>query len=80
VQVGIRPEHMVAGGPPLAATCQAVERLGAVSYLFARLGDGTPVTAQVDATLASTPPGATVVLAPDLAHALVFAADGARLR
>jgi lactose/L-arabinose transport system ATP-binding protein len=79
VQVGFRPEHMVAGGPDLPATCEAVERLGAVSYLYARLADGTPVTAQVDAALAASHPGAAVTLTPDPARALIFAADGARL-
>ncbi|MBS3980990.1 MAG: TOBE domain-containing protein, partial [Rhodobacteraceae bacterium] len=79
VQVGLRPEHMVASGPAIAATCEAVERLGAVSYLYARLADGTQVTAQVDAALAVTSPGAAVTLTPDPARALVFAADGARL-
>lgn len=79
VQVGLRPEHMsVAGGAPLTVTCETIERLGAVSYLYGRLGDGTPVTAQVDHSLAATATGAQVTLTPDITRAFLF--DGAGLR
>ncbi|WP_434622210.1 ABC transporter ATP-binding protein [Tabrizicola sp. M-4] len=79
VQLGLRPEHMsVAGGTPLTVTCDTIERLGAVSYLYGRLGDGTAVTAQVDHSLAATATGAQVALSPDVTRAFLF--DGAGLR
>jgi lactose/L-arabinose transport system ATP-binding protein len=80
VQLGLRPEHMsVAGGVPLPAICETIERLGAVSYLYARLTDGTSVTAQVDHGLAATATGAQVGFTPDASRALLFDASGQRI-
>jgi lactose/L-arabinose transport system ATP-binding protein len=80
VQLGLRPENMaVTGGVPLPAICETIERLGAVSYLYARLADGTTVTAQVDHGLAKTATGAQVGLAPDASRALLFDASGRRI-
>lgn len=80
VQLGLRPEHMsVAGGVPLPAICETIERLGAVSYLYARLTDGTSVTAQVGHGLAATATGAQVGFTPDASRALLFDASGQRI-
>ena len=47
VTLGIRPEHLAAG-PGAPVQVQASERLGGVTYAYARLGDGQPVTVQLD--------------------------------
>ena len=47
VTLGIRPEHLAAG-PGAPVQLQASERLGGVTYAYARLGDGQPVTVQLD--------------------------------
>jgi len=47
VTLGIRPEHLAAG-PGAPVQVQASERLGGVTYAYARLADGQPVTVQLD--------------------------------
>ena len=80
VLLGLRPEHMaVAGGVPLMAICETIERLGPVSYLYGRLADGTAITAQVDYALAGTASGAQIALAPDAARAFLFDDAGRRI-
>ncbi|MFZ1660821.1 MAG: sn-glycerol-3-phosphate ABC transporter ATP-binding protein UgpC [Paracoccaceae bacterium] len=47
VTLGIRPEHLVAG-PGAPVQVQASERLGGVTYAYARLADGQNLTVQLD--------------------------------
>jgi lactose/L-arabinose transport system ATP-binding protein len=80
VQLGLRPEHLaLAGGVSVTVTCETIERLGAVSYLYGCLPDGTPITAQIDQHLAMTAPGAEVSLAADADRALLFDSSGQRI-
>ncbi|HQU67386.1 multiple sugar transport system ATP-binding protein [Defluviimonas denitrificans] len=47
VTLGIRPEHLAAG-PGAPVQVQASERLGGVTYAYARLPDGQSLTVQLD--------------------------------
>ncbi|MBP9049410.1 MAG: sn-glycerol-3-phosphate ABC transporter ATP-binding protein UgpC [Tabrizicola sp.] len=47
VTLGIRPEHLMAG-PGAPAKVQASERLGGVTFAYARLEDGQNLTVQLD--------------------------------
>jgi ABC-type sugar transport system ATPase subunit len=47
VTLGIRPEHLAAG-PGAPVQVQASERLGGVTYAYARLPDGQNLTVQLD--------------------------------
>ena len=47
VTLGIRPEHLVAG-PGASVEVQASERLGGVTYAYARLPDGQTMRAVND--------------------------------
>jgi multiple sugar transport system ATP-binding protein len=47
VTLGIRPEHLTAGSGA-ALMVEATERLGGVTYAYARLADGQRITAQLD--------------------------------
>jgi multiple sugar transport system ATP-binding protein len=76
VTLGIRPEHIFPDiNGPIAAEVQTVEDLGAYSYAYAALADGTLVTVQL-------PPTHTVVLdqllrlSLDPAHAFLFDGSG----
>ena len=76
-ELGVRPESLtvVAKGGETSATATVVERLGERTLIYARLADGTQVTAQ-DRGLSSVEPGSTVQLEFDTAALHLFAADG----
>ena len=76
-EIGVRPESLtvVAQGGETSATAVVVERLGERTLIYARLADGTQVTAQ-DRGLSSVEPGNTVQLKFDTAALHLFAADG----
>ena len=76
--LGIRPEHLAAG-PGAPVQLQASERLGGVTYAYARLGDGQPVTVQLDGEHDfAADGGLTVQPQPSRAH--LFSGDsGLRL-
>ncbi len=78
VTLGIRPEHLAAG-PGAPVQVQASERLGGVTYAYARLGDGQPVTVQLDGEHDfAADGGLTVQPRPSRAH--LFSGDsGLRL-
>jgi ABC-type sugar transport system ATPase subunit len=78
VTLGIRPEHLAAG-PGAPVQLQASERLGGVTYAYARLGDGQPVTVQLDGEHDfAADGGLTVQPQPSRAH--LFSGDsGLRL-
>jgi len=78
VTLGIRPEHLAAG-PGASVQVQASERLGGVTYAYARLADGQPVTVQLDGEHDfATDGGLTVQPQPGRAH--LFSGDsGLRL-
>ena len=76
-EIGVRPESLtvVAQGGETSATAVVVERLGERTLIYARLADGTQVTAQ-DRGLSSVEPGGVVQLKFDTAALHLFAADG----
>jgi multiple sugar transport system ATP-binding protein len=76
-EIGVRPESLtvVAQGGETSATAVVVERLGERTLIYARLADGTQVTAQ-DRGLSSVEPGGVVQLKFDTTALHLFAADG----
>jgi multiple sugar transport system ATP-binding protein len=76
-ELGVRPESLtvVSEGNETSATATVVERLGERTLVYARLADGTQVTAQ-DRALSSVKPGDLVRLKFDTAALHLFAADG----
>ncbi len=79
LQFGIRPEHFGAQtGPTLEATVDMVERLGATSYVHARLRTDEPVIAE----FRTSPPrtGETVALRFAAESVRLFSERGARIR
>ncbi|MHC2794207.1 multiple sugar transport system ATP-binding protein [Mesorhizobium jarvisii] len=76
-ELGVRPESLtvVAEGNETSATATVVERLGERTLVYARLADGTQVTAQ-DRGLSSVKPGDAVRLKFDTTALHLFAADG----
>ncbi|AEH86027.1 ABC transporter ATP-binding protein [Mesorhizobium opportunistum] len=76
-ELGVRPESLtvVSDGEDASATATVVERLGERTLVYARLADGTQVTAQ-DRGLSSVKPGDTVRLKFDISALHLFAADG----
>jgi multiple sugar transport system ATP-binding protein len=77
-RVGLRPENILIGVPDqsdLNATVEFVERLGERTLVYARLEDGTPVTAE-DAGLSRVKMGDAVGLKLDAAAAHLFNAQG----
>jgi multiple sugar transport system ATP-binding protein len=76
-ELGVRPESLtvVSEGSETSATATVVERLGERTLVYARLADGTQVTAQ-DRGLSSVKPGDAVRLKFDTAALHLFAADG----
>jgi multiple sugar transport system ATP-binding protein len=76
-ELGVRPESLtvVAKGGETSATATVVERLGERTLIYARLADGTQVTAQ-DRGISSVEPGSTIQLEFDTAGLHLFAADG----
>lgn len=76
-ELGVRPESLtvVAEGNQTSATATVVERLGERTLVYARLADGTQVTAQ-DRGLSSVKPGDAVRLKFDTTALHLFAADG----
>jgi lactose/L-arabinose transport system ATP-binding protein len=80
VTVGIRPEHFRAGGAArLDLGVEMIEHLGAETFAYARFGDGDLLTVatQGDRTLKA---GDSLAARFDPARALLFDADGRRLR
>jgi multiple sugar transport system ATP-binding protein len=75
--LGVRPESLtvVAEGGETSATATVVERLGERTLIYARLADGTQVTAQ-DRGLSNVEPGSTIRLKFDTASLHLFAAGG----
>jgi lactose/L-arabinose transport system ATP-binding protein len=80
VTLGIRPEHLAEGGAGVgvALPCRAVERLGAVAYLYTAPGEDMTIVAQLRGQSAAQP-GATVEVGLDPAACFLFDAAGARL-
>ena len=79
VQLGIRPEHLdQSAGIRLPVVVEVVEKLGATSYIHARLESGETVVAESRETLAR--PGAKLDLHFDIARARFFDMAGQRLR
>lgn len=78
VTLGIRPEHLGAG-EGTSVDVLASERLGGVTYAYARLADGQPVTVQLDGEHSFEGSGPLSVLPhPNRAH--LFSGDsGLRL-
>ncbi|MBE1707077.1 MULTISPECIES: ABC transporter ATP-binding protein [Mesorhizobium] len=76
-ELGVRPESLtvVSEGNEASATATVVERLGERTLVYARLADGTQVTAQ-DRGLSSVKPGDAVRLKFDTTALHLFAADG----
>jgi lactose/L-arabinose transport system ATP-binding protein len=80
VTVGIRPEHFKANGEAhLDLMVEMIEHLGAETYAYARLGKGALMTiaTQNDREVRA---GDALTAAFDPARALLFDADGQRLR
>lgn len=78
VEFGLRPEHVtlaVPGFGGVPARVELVERLGDRSFLFARLGDGSEITAHVPG-FSTVQAADDVMLAIDAGKAHLFAADG----
>ena len=76
IEIGVRPESLtVVAQGETPATAVVVERLGERTLIYARLADGTQVTAQ-DRGLSSVEPGGTIYLKFDTAALHLFAADG----
>jgi lactose/L-arabinose transport system ATP-binding protein len=79
VQLGIRPEHINGlGDVAISAVVEVVEKLGATSYVYARLGSGEAVIAEQRETEAR--PAQAYELRFDIARARLFDADGQRIR
>ena len=76
-ELGVRPESLtvVAEGGETSATATVVERLGERTLIYARLADGTQVTAQ-DRGLSAVEPGSMVRLKFDTTALHLFATDG----
>ena len=78
LRLGLRPEAVRVGGRGKATTkgkVELVERLGERTLVYARLGDGQPITAE-DEGVSSVKIGDEVSLKIDGAAAHVFDADG----
>ncbi len=78
VDVGLRPEHVtvaVPGSGGVPARVELVERLGDRSFLYARLAEGSEITAHA-AGFSAVGPGDEVMLTIDASRAHLFAADG----
>jgi multiple sugar transport system ATP-binding protein len=72
--LGVRPEHLVLGGAGLAATVQAIERLGSQTFLYAALPDGTWVTVEAPGDAAGQV-GDAISVGLDAATLHLFDAD-----
>ena len=78
MEIGLRPESVRVSQPgegTAAAEVILVERLGERSLVYAKLSDGTPITAEDEGTTALKP-GDSVALAIDGAAAHLFGPDG----
>ncbi len=81
VTLGIRPEHFIHGadaGYSIELPCNAIERLGAVSYLYTAPGEDTTLIAALDGSSAVAV-GDAVSMAVDPARCFLFDADGKRI-
>ena len=78
LELGLRPEsvRVAPGGEGTAATAELVERLGERTLVYARLADGTPITAE-DEGYSRVLMGDRVNLRIDGATAHLFGPDGA---
>lgn len=74
-ELGLRPEHVRVSDQGLAAKVEFVERLGERTLVYARLGDGTALTAE-DEGLSRVKMGDTIYLKVDGDAAHLFDADG----
>ncbi|MEO6299915.1 MAG: ABC transporter ATP-binding protein [Paracoccaceae bacterium] len=78
LKLGIRPEHFDGGGNSLSAVIEVVERLGATSYLYAKLDTGETLIAEQRDSVAV--PGQRISLPFSMARTRLFAENGNRLR
>ncbi|MEM9964497.1 MAG: TOBE domain-containing protein, partial [Asticcacaulis sp.] len=74
-ELGLRPEHVRVSDQGLAAKVEFVERLGERTLVYARLGDGTALTAE-DEGLSRVKMGDAIYLKVDGDAAHLFDADG----
>ena len=80
VQVGIRPEHLLSGGPVrLAAMVDVAEQLGGVSYLYGTTAGAERLVIEQRGP-ATAQPGAPNTLSLDARDLRVFDTEGQRLR
>ena len=75
--LGLRPEHLSGEGPQVTLVAEVVEQLGQTSYAHGKI-DGTPVIAEVRGHRPQV--GEAIPLTLNPSRALVFGADGQRLR
>ena len=81
VTLGIRPEHFgpVAATPyAVSLSCNAVERLGAVSYVYSDPGADDTLIAQVDGAAAPAR-GTTIAMSVDPTKCFLFDGNGLRI-
>jgi ABC-type sugar transport system ATPase subunit len=81
LKLGARPEHLrwnAQGAFRLTATVELVERLGEISYAYARTGDGKPIIAELRGREAPEV-GASASFAADAHDLHLFDAEGRRL-
>ena len=74
-RLGLRPECIKVSGDGHAATVEFVERLGERTLVYAKLSDGTPITAE-DAGNSRVTMGDAIHLKIDSARAHLFSGDG----
>ena len=80
VQVGIRPEHLLSGGPVrLAAVVDVAEQLGGVSYLYGTTAGAERLVIEQRGP-ATAQSGAPITLSLDARDLRVFDTEGQRLR
>jgi multiple sugar transport system ATP-binding protein len=79
MQIGLRPEHLhlAANGQGIAAQVALAEHLGDASIIHLRVdGIESTLTAKLGSESAALTAGQVVALAPNVAHAMRFGADG----
>ena len=81
LKLGVRPEHLrwnAQGAFQLTATVELIERLGEISYAYARTGDGKSIIAELRGR--ETPEiGASVTFGAEAQDLHLFDAEGRRL-
>lgn len=81
VTLGIRPEHFIHGsgaGYRIELPCNAIERLGSVSYLYTASGEDGTLTAALNGS-STVSVGDVVPVAIDPSRCFLFDADGKRI-